>query len=51
MGSSNDQSTPPEERGIIPRAFYDVFRYLPQEKGLESVLKVSFLEVYQEQVR
>jgi hypothetical protein len=52
MGSSNDSNTPAADCGIIPRAFFDIMRKLPsQESGMRSVVKVSFLEIYQEQIR
>jgi hypothetical protein len=50
MGSSNDTTTQKDDLGIIPRAFNQIFSNLPQETGLRNIIKVSFVEIYQEQV-
>ncbi|KAJ3307105.1 Chromosome-associated kinesin kif4a [Kappamyces sp. JEL0829] len=51
MGSSNDRATSLDDQGIIPRVFDDIFSNLSRESGVENILKVSFLEIYQEQIR
>lgn len=50
MGSSNDKNTPAADCGIIPRAFFDIMNKLPED-GARCIVKVSFLEIYQEQIR
>ena len=50
MGSSNDKNTPAADCGIIPRAFFDIMNNLPED-GARCIVKVSFLEIYQEQIR
>jgi hypothetical protein len=52
MGSNNDENTPVEQRGIIPRVLQDILESHEndQDEGVESVFKVSFVEIYQEQV-
>ncbi len=50
MGSTNDKNTPMADCGIIPRAFFDIMSRLP-DGGSQCVIKVSFLEIYQEQIR
>lgn len=50
MGSTDTPSSFPNERGIISRVFQHIVDNLPEESGLQNILKVSFLEIYQEQV-
>jgi hypothetical protein len=47
MGSSNNDNTPLEQMGIIPRVFRDIFDRKVED---DDVFKVSFVEIYQEQV-
>jgi hypothetical protein len=51
MGSNNDNTTLPEQVGIMPRVFHDIFALDKADDGTKHVLKVSFLEIYQEQVQ
>ncbi|KAJ3090946.1 hypothetical protein HK102_002152 [Quaeritorhiza haematococci] len=61
MGSNNDASTPDDLKGVIPRAVEHVFDALKDPEGSGSpsqeddgstyIVKISFLEIYQEQVR
>ncbi|KAI8897043.1 P-loop containing nucleoside triphosphate hydrolase protein, partial [Globomyces pollinis-pini] len=51
MGSNNDETTASETLGIIPRVFSDIMNGLKEQDGIENVVKVSFLEIYQEQIR
>ena len=40
----------PDERGVIPRAAFDVFRRLSDESYVESHVSASFLEIYNEEL-
>ncbi|KAI8927790.1 hypothetical protein BC831DRAFT_451090 [Entophlyctis helioformis] len=51
MGSSNDHRTQDGVRGIIPRVVKDIFERIHADKRNEHQLRVSFLEIYQEQIR
>ncbi|KAJ3319053.1 hypothetical protein HDV06_006280 [Boothiomyces sp. JEL0866] len=50
MGSDNDHNTDPEKLGVIPRCINELFDRLGQDNEYVPVLKVSFVEIYQEQV-
>lgn len=50
MGSDNTQNTAANDHGIIPRVFNDIFENLKTEDGMVHLVKISFLEIYQEQV-
>lgn len=42
----------PEDRGIIPNAFYHIFGFIDQAKGdTKFLVRGSFLEIYNEEVR
>ncbi|TPX45413.1 hypothetical protein SeMB42_g04027 [Synchytrium endobioticum] len=55
MGSSNTPDTPEHDIGIIPRVTTHIFQKLALRKQVdpkvEFILKVSFIEIYQEQLR
>ena len=51
MGSCNDHNTRDEERGIIPRVVLDIFERIENDRQNSYRLHVSFLEIYQEQIR
>ncbi|KAJ3284106.1 hypothetical protein HK104_010084 [Borealophlyctis nickersoniae] len=52
MGSSHLYSTTDEGKGIIPRVIEHLFLSLEQLDGkVDYVVRVAFLEIYQEQVR
>ncbi|CAG8455777.1 7014_t:CDS:2 [Funneliformis mosseae] len=50
MGTSDNVSSDPESRGIIPRALYTLFSYInsTQFKSRKITIKVSFIEIYNE---
>lgn len=45
------KAEPPEMRGIIPRAFEQVFQRIDAAPGKQFLVRVSFLELYNEEVR
>ncbi|KAJ3275954.1 hypothetical protein HDV01_006821 [Terramyces sp. JEL0728] len=51
MGSDNDHNTEEDKLGVIPRCINEIFTRLEDESEFEPVLKVSFVEIYQEQIR
>lgn len=51
MGSNNYLDTPDDEAGIIPRVVRDLYSKIEADENWNYITKVSFLEVYQEQVR
>jgi Kinesin motor domain len=51
MGSINTPDTATRELGIIPRVINDLFGRIADDDAWKYTTKVSFLEVYQEQVR
>eukprot|EP00698_Gefionella_okellyi_P002982 TRINITY_DN12815_c0_g1_i1.p1 TRINITY_DN12815_c0_g1~~TRINITY_DN12815_c0_g1_i1.p1 ORF type:complete len:705 (+),score=184.81 TRINITY_DN12815_c0_g1_i1:34-2148(+) len=40
----------PEDRGIIPNAFFDIFTAISHETHKQFLVRVSFLEIYQEDI-
>ena len=42
--------TDPDERGVIPRAAFDVFRRLADDSYVEHSVTASFLEIYNEEL-
>ncbi|OZJ05788.1 hypothetical protein BZG36_01276 [Bifiguratus adelaidae] len=40
-----------EQPGVIPQAINDVFKYIAESKSLEFLLRVSYLEIYNETLR
>ncbi|KAM3134225.1 hypothetical protein pb186bvf_013645 [Paramecium bursaria] len=42
---------PPHERGIIPRTFEHVFRVIEGTPNIQFLVRVSYLELYNEEVR
>jgi hypothetical protein len=42
---------PPEMRGIIPNAFVHIFNHIAQNQGKEFLIRASFLEIYNEEIR
>ncbi|CAG8557098.1 10197_t:CDS:2, partial [Acaulospora colombiana] len=50
MGTSDNTSSPPDERGIIPRSMTTLFSYInsAQYKNRKCSMKVSFVEIYNE---
>jgi len=45
------QPDPPELRGIIPRAFEHVFQAVGLQQGKQFLVRASFLELYNEEIR
>ena len=45
-GTIHDQ----DERGVIPRAAFDVFRRLADDSYVEHAVSASFLEIYNEEL-
>ncbi|KNE70364.1 hypothetical protein AMAG_14504 [Allomyces macrogynus ATCC 38327] len=44
-------SDPPEMRGIIPQAFHHIFSHIARTPERQFLVRVSFLEIYNEEVR
>ncbi|KAJ3369545.1 Kinesin-like protein kif3b [Allomyces arbusculus] len=42
---------PPEMRGIIPQAFHHIFSHIARTPERQFLVRVSFLEIYNEEVR
>ena len=43
---------PPEQRGIIPRAFEHIFEAIDvDEEGTKFLVQASYLEIYNEEIR
>ena len=51
IGTNNTSDTPEADLGIIPRVIQDLYFRLEADSQMNFVVKVAFLEVYQEQVR
>jgi Kinesin motor domain len=51
MGSTDTPESFPSEQGIIPRVFQYILENLPENSSMQNIVKVSFLEIYQEQVK
>ena len=41
----------PEERGVIPNSFEHVFTHIDRTENEKYLVRVSYLEIYQEEVR
>ncbi|CAG8492682.1 11608_t:CDS:2 [Acaulospora morrowiae] len=52
MGTSHNSSIPSEQKGIIPRAMSTLFSIMnsPQFKSRKFAIKVSFIEIYNEEL-
>ncbi|KAJ1344444.1 hypothetical protein BSLG_001004 [Batrachochytrium salamandrivorans] len=51
MGSSNDHRTSDLIQGIIPRVVLDIFEHIKSSTINDYQVQVSFVEIYQEQIR
>ncbi|XP_078332437.1 kinesin-like protein KIF27 isoform X3 [Crassostrea virginica] len=51
MGGGNMNSFTEEEYGIIPRALKDMFDYMQGNKEVEYSVKVSYIEIYKEELQ
>lgn len=49
--SSNIDPDDTERQGIIPRAFKQIFDYVASETGIQFLIRASYLEIYQEEIR
>lgn len=45
------RSDPPELRGIIPNSFQHIFDYISNAESLQYLVRASYLEIYNEEVR
>ncbi|EGR28887.1 kinesin motor domain protein [Ichthyophthirius multifiliis] len=45
------RADPPDQRGIIPRAFEHVYRVIEGSPSKQFLVRVSFLELYNEEIR
>ena len=43
--------SPPEMKGVIPNAFSHLFEYVKGTQGIEFLVRCSYLEIYNEEVR
>ena len=41
----------PEERGVIPNSFEHIFTHIDRTENEKYLVRVSYLEIYQEEVR
>lgn len=46
-GTKND----PERRGIIPRSFEHIFNHIGRSENMQYLVRASYLEIYQEEIR
>jgi hypothetical protein len=51
MGSGNIAGKPEEEVGIIPRVMQEVFRKLDAAAGASIVIRASYIEIYNDEIR
>ncbi|XP_048780280.1 kinesin-like protein KIF27 isoform X2 [Ostrea edulis] len=51
VGGGNMNSLTEEEYGIIPRALKDMFDYMQVNKEVEYSVKVSYIEIYKEELQ
>lgn len=42
---------PPEMRGVIPNAFVHIFNHISQKTDREFLIRASFIEIYNEEIR
>ena len=42
---------PPNQRGIIPHSFYHIFEHVNSAKDLQFLIRASYLEIYNEEIR
>lgn len=45
------KADPPHERGIIPRTFDHVFKVIEGTPNIQFLVRVSYLELYNEEIR
>jgi len=50
MGTAYRSNCDPETEGVIPRAVKDIFNYIKENSSQQYLVKVSFLELYNEQL-
>eukprot|EP00105_Crassostrea_gigas_P031495 XP_011454205.1 PREDICTED: kinesin-like protein KIF27 isoform X2 [Crassostrea gigas] len=51
VGGGNMNSITEEEYGVIPRALKDMFDYMQANKEMEYSVKVSYIEIYKEELQ
>nr|XP_008101463.1 PREDICTED: kinesin-like protein KIF27 isoform X2 [Anolis carolinensis] len=51
IGGGHVASVAEEERGIIPRAIQEIFQIIFENHNVDFTVKVSYIEVYKEEVR
>uniref|UniRef100_A0A8C4RYJ3 Kinesin motor domain-containing protein n=1 Tax=Erpetoichthys calabaricus TaxID=27687 RepID=A0A8C4RYJ3_ERPCA len=51
LGGGHVVSTADEEKGIIPRAINEIFQSISEHQNTEFTVKVSYIEVYKEELR
>nr|XP_060618119.1 kinesin-like protein KIF27 isoform X1 [Anolis sagrei ordinatus] len=51
IGGGHVVSIAEEERGIIPRAIQEIFQLISENHNVDFTVKVSYIEVYKEEVR
>lgn len=44
-------TTDEEMRGVIPNSFYHIFQFVKSSKGIEFLIRCSYLELYNEEIR
>jgi len=50
MGTAYRSSMDPELEGVIPRAVKDIFEHIEKNRDTQYIVKMSFLELYNEQL-
>merc|ERR1712179_196968 len=50
MGTTNTSSTSEDAEGVIPRAIRDIFNVISTDTDHKFVIRVSFIELYKEQL-
>ncbi|XP_066530622.1 kinesin family member 3Cb isoform X2 [Hoplias malabaricus] len=45
------QPTDPEKRGVIPNSFQQVFTHISRSQNQQYLVRVSYLEIYQDEIR
>ncbi|NXG92458.1 KIF27 protein, partial [Stercorarius parasiticus] len=51
IGGGHIASVAEDEKGIIPRAIQELFQYISENRNIDFHVKVSYIEVYKEELR
>ncbi|NXE26267.1 KIF27 protein, partial [Ardeotis kori] len=51
IGGGHIASVAEDEKGIIPRAIQELFQHISENRNIDFYVKVSYIEVYKEEVR